>query len=444
MSVYNILFPPDEQYKSMVNISTLTKQKEMKSLGCYSFEDIENRVSKLKILKSNDYYITKNGLKPYSKRCEENLQTLNNICIDIDFHGKMNAFDLMCYVDEFAFRIKRDLFNIQPPYNIYPCSVLVRSGRGCQLWWHFKNSASPKLLFLYNSIIDKLAIIIKDFLTEYPELEKLVEIDIPASKNAVGLCRLFGTWNTHTKTKVEHEIISTESYDINELNKALSEHPAYKEYELKKQLQKQIYAKRRQATRKGTATKRKNNSYQALHLKRLAFIKWFSQILLISVGKRDIMLFFAYNSAIQVMPKSQAQEYCKQLNQEFSEPLKKIDYIFTAKKTYKITNKRFYEMLGAAEDEIKRFEDEYKKQSVNLTRNAEIKKRKEQNEQKKERALQLLKEGLTYKQISADTGLSLATISRLSKTTKPITPKEKPWETLGISRATYYRKKKLL
>ncbi len=444
MSLYSILFPPNEKYKSMVNISTLTKHKEMKSLGCYSFEELESRISELKILKSNDYYITKNGLKPYSKRCEDNLLTLNNICLDFDFHGKLNAFDRMCYVDDFVFRLKRDLFNIQPPFNIPKPSVLVKSGRGCQLWWHLKNSASPKLLFLYNSIIDKIAIVIKDFLTEYPDLEKQVKIDVSASKNAVGLCRLFGTWNTHTRTQVEHEIISTESYDINELNKALSEHPAYKEYELKKQLQKQVKSKRNQANQKMKATQRKNNSYQALHLKRLAFIKWFSQILLISVGKRDIMLFLAYNSAVFVMPKTEAQEYCKQLNQDFSEPLKKIDYIFTAKKTYKITNKRFYEMLGATEDEIKRFEDEYKKQSVNLTRNAEIKKRKEQTQQKKEQALQLLKEGLTYKQISADTGLSLATISRLSKTTKPISPKEKPWETLGISRATYYRKKKLL
>lgn len=444
MSVYNILFPPDEKYKSMVNVSTLTKHKEMKSLGCYSFEELENRIGELKILKSNDYYITKNGLKPYSKRCEDNLLTLNNICLDFDFHGKLNYFDRMCYVDDFVFRLKRDLFNIQPPFNIPKPSVLVKSGRGCQIWWHLKNSASIKLLWLYNNIIDKLAVIIKDFLTEYPDLEKQVKIDVSASKNAVGLCRLFGTWNTHTKTKVEHEIISTKGYDINELNKALSEHPAYKEYELKKQLQKQIYAKRSQANQKRIATQRKNNSYQALHLKRLAFIKWFSQILLDSVGKRDIMLFLAYNSAVFVMQKAEAQEYCKQLNQDFSEPLKKIDYIFTGKKPYKITNKRFYEMLGATEDEIKRFEDEYKKQSVNLIRNAEIKKRKEQTHQKKDRALQMLSEGLTYKQISADTGLSLATISRLSKTKRPKPPKEKPWEQLGISRATYYRKKKLL
>lgn len=444
MSVFNVLFPPNEQYKSMVNISTLTKQKEMKSLGCCYFEDIEERINNLKILKSNDYYITKNGIKPYSKRCESNLQTLNNICIDVDFHGKMNPFDRICCVDEFMFRIKRDLFNIQPPFNIFKPSVLVRTGRGCQIWWHI-NSASANLLFLYHNIIDKLVIIIKDFLTEYPsDLEKMVDIDVSASKNAVGLCRLVGTWNTHTRTKVEYEIISTESYDINEFNKSLSEHPAYKEYELKKQLQKQVFAKRSQANRKGRATQRKTNSYQALHLKRLAFIKWFSQILLDSVGKRDILLFLAYNSAVSVMTKTQAQEFCKQLNQDFSEPLKKIDYIFQQKKIYKLTNKRFYEMLSAHDDEIKRFEDEYKKQSVNLTRNAEIKKRKEQTQQKKDRALQMLTEGMTYKQISADTGLSLATISRLSKTVEPRPPKEKPWKKLGISRATYYRKKKML
>ena len=444
MSVYDVLFPPDEKYKSMVNISTRTKDKEMKSLGCCYFADIEERISNLKILKSNDYYITKNGLKPYSKRCAEKLFTLNNICLDIDFHGKMNAFDKMCAMEMFEFYFFRDLINIQPPFNIPKPSVWCRSGRGYQLWFHLNNGASPKLLFLYNQIIDKIAIIIKDFLTEYPDLEKLVEIDVTASKNAVGLCRLFGTWNTHTRTKVEHEIISTTGYDINELNKALSEHPVYKEHELKELLKKQGLAKRSEASRKGQATKKKRNPVQALNLKRLAFIKWFSDILLDSVGKRDIMLFLAYNSAVLVMPTAQAQEYCRQLNQNFSEPIKNIDYIFKSNKLYKITNKRFYEMLGATESEIKRFEDEYKKQSVNLTRNAEIKKRKEANRQKKDRALHLIKEGMTYKEISADTGLSVATISRLSKTVKQIPKKEKPWETLGISKSTYYRKKKSL
>lgn len=441
--VFSVLFPPNEKFKSMVNISTITRDKEMKSLGCCYFEDIEEHIRNMKILKSNNYYITKNGLKPYSKRCAEKLFTLNNICLDIDFHSRANAFERMCILEKFEFYFFRDLINIQPPFNIPKPSVWVRSGRGFQLWWHI-NSASPKLLFLYNNIIDKIAIIIKDFLTEYPDLEQQVEIDVSASKNAVGLCRLVGTWNTHTRTKVEHEIISTQGYDINELNKALSEHPVYKEYELKELLKKQGFAKRSEASRKGQATKKKRNPVQALNLKRLAFIKWFSDILLDSVGKRDIMLFLAYNSAVLVMPTAQAQEYCRQLNQTFSEPIKNIDYIFKSKKLYKITNKRFYEMLGATESEIKQFEDEYKKQSVNLTRNAEIKKRKEETHQKKDRALHLIKEGLTYKEISANTDLSIATISRLSKTVKQKPKNEKPWEALGISKSTYYRKKKSL
>ena len=445
MSVYNVLFPPDEKYKSMINISTRTKQKEMKSLGCCYFEDIENYIGSLKILKSNDYYITKNGLQPYSKRCSERLYTLNNVCLDIDFHGNMNPYERTNCIDEFIFRIKRDLFNIQPPFNIFKPSVLVRTGRGCQLWWHI-NSASVKLLFVYNSIIDKLAVIIKDFLTEYTDLEQRVEIDVSASKNAVGLCRLMGaeTWNSHTQTKVEHEIISTASYDINDFNKALSEHPSYKEYELKKLLKKQAFEKRSHASRKGRTTQKERNPLRALHMKRLAFIKWVSQTLLDSVGKRNTMLFLAYNSAVQVMPIIEAQNFCKELNKTFSEPLKKIDYIFKGKKTYKLTNKRFYEMLSVQEDEIKHFKDEYKKQSVNLTRNAQIKERMEKQQQKKGRALQLLAEGMTFKGISAETGLSVATISRLSKENGLKLKKEKPWESLGMSKATYYRKKKLL
>lgn len=97
----DVVFPPNEKFKSMVNLSTRNRKKEMISLGCCYFEDIEKRIDELKILKSNDYYITKNGLKPYSKRCAEKLFTLNNICLDIDFHGKMNAFDRMCFLEKF-------------------------------------------------------------------------------------------------------------------------------------------------------------------------------------------------------------------------------------------------------------------------------------------------------------------------------------------------------
>ena len=63
-------------------------------------------------------------------------------------------------------------------------------------------------------------------------------------------------------------------------------------------LKKQGFAKRSEASRKGQATKKKRNPIQALHLKRLAFIKWYSQILLDSVGKRDIMLFLALQKIV--------------------------------------------------------------------------------------------------------------------------------------------------
>ena len=80
----------------------------------------------------------------------------------------------MCAMEKFEFYFFRDLINIQPPFNIPKPSIWVRSGRGFQLWWHI-NSASPKLLFLYNQIIDKIAIIIKDFLKPTHQYQPTVQ-----------------------------------------------------------------------------------------------------------------------------------------------------------------------------------------------------------------------------------------------------------------------------
>ena len=55
MSVYEILFPPDEtQYKGMVHLAVLNKDKEMKSLGSCIFEDLPKRIEKMEFLKSRN------------------------------------------------------------------------------------------------------------------------------------------------------------------------------------------------------------------------------------------------------------------------------------------------------------------------------------------------------------------------------------------------------
>lgn len=442
MAVYEILFPPDEQYKGMVHLAVLNKKKEMKSLGSCYYADLPKRIESLNIMKSRNYYITANATIPFSRRCADNLLILSNIVLDFDIHGRMNQNYREDLVEEFIWRIKRDLFEISESFCIPAPNIIHRTTRGIQLWFSI-NCCSAKLLWLYQKTVDGLVTIFKEMLSEYPELEKHIDIDTAASKNGCGLFRLFDTWNTHTGKKTEVEIIHTESIDLNELFQKVCEHDAVKERARREELDAERYQKNRNSGKKGNKTKRQGNSYDALHRKRLAFIKWWDTQQEDSVGKRDIMLYLGYNTCIQLMTPEEAKKWCKKLNSEFTEPLKDITYIFKEiKKPFQIRNTTFYEMLGVDPEEQHRFETEYSKTSMNLTRNAEIQKRKAVREQKKSQAIKMVMEGQSYKEIAQAVGLSLSTIKRIAADVKIRKKPPKPWDELGISKSTYYRKRK--
>lgn len=444
MAVYEILFPPDEtQYKGMVHLAVLNKNKEMKSLGSCVFEDLPKRIEKMEFLKSRNYYITANTTVQYTQRRNYNLFSLSNIVLDFDFHKRENQHIRTETLESFIWYVKRDLFYISKQFSIPCCNCIVRTGRGIQLWWHIF-SCSGKLLFLYRAVIDLFAVIFKAFLEEYPSMSA-IELDVSSSKNPVGLFRLPepATYNTHTGTMIETEILHSNGIDLNELYKRLQEH--YIVLEHQEQIEKRIdnFKKKSIASKKGVKTRRKNNSFESLHRKRLAFIKWWSEQMEDNVGKRDLMIYLGYNASIQVMVQAEARKWCNKLNKSFSEPLETIDYIFNQiRKPFNIRNTRFFEMLGATEQDITRFEKEYSKLSVNLTRNIEIEKRKQTREQKKEQARRMLKNGETIHHTANTVGLSVSTIARISAEIGSKNKLEKPWEVLGISRATYYRKLK--
>lgn len=438
MTVYDVLFPPENKYKGMAHLAVMDNRKELKSLGYCYFEDLPNRIKNLDIMQSRNYYITANATKQYTKRCSDNLFSLNNIVLDFDIHSRMNQAYRDDLIEDFVWRIKRDLFDIIAPFSIPKPNVIHYTGRGVQLWWHI-DSASSQLMFLYRIVIDKLSQVFNDFFGEYPTLAQYIEIDIAASKNAVGLFRLFDTYNTHISRKTETELIHTESVDLNGFNQLLDDYLSVLNSE--HNTTKPIRNKKKPVNREDN----KKSAYEALHRKRVAFIQWLSKRLSDSVGKRDNMIFLAYNAAIQYLSTDEAKKVCQEINESFSEPLESIEYIFKEIRTpYKISNVNFYERLGANGGDVKEFESEYLKKTMNLTRDTERKKNREERNKKKDFAKELLEQGMTYKQISERTGLSTSTIARLSaECGKRYTKQsEKPWETLGISRATYYRRMK--
>lgn len=408
LNVYDILYPPSTKYKGWVQIATLNKDKQMVSLGYSDFQHIKEKIENLIINPNQDYYIMANTVNQYTKRTSDNLFSLNNIVIDCDIHSDISLYERDEIIKDFIWRLNRDLFELD---ELPKPNVIHYTGRGIQLWWHI-DSTSAKLIFIYEKVIDYIIMILNNFLNEYPELKQHIEIDIHASKNTIGLFRMFNTHNTKVDKDTYVEILHDKSFDLNELLNQLKENEIVKEHIEQKEALKKKYTKREKRAPKT----HKKNSYSALHYKRIRIIEELATKE-DAKGKRDTMLFLAFNSARQIYPTEQAKEVCKKINNSFNEPLKDLEYIFKQKKIYNIKNDTFYEYLGVSKDDlIKR--GVYELSKPNITRDTERQQRKMEKQKIKDLATDLLKSGLTHKEIAEQTGLSLSTIARLSKANK--------------------------
>lgn len=408
MNIYDILFPPDSKYLGWVQFATLTKDKKMVSLGYADFTNIREKAENLKINKSQDYYIMVNTVKQFTTRNTENLFSLNNICIDFDIHSKLPIYEKELLLDEFCWRLNRDLVSTGelPPFN-----AIHFTGRGIQLYWHLESTASS-LLYLFQRAIDYFAIIIREFLKEYPTLERHIEIDINASKNPIGLFRMFDTYNTKAKMPTVTEIYHDKGLNLNELVKRLEqESEPVKAYLKRKQTIKKRY--KQQELNNDILKEERTGGFSALHYKRIKIIEQLINENNDCTGKRDMLLFLAFNSARQIYPYQTAKKICRRINNSFSEPIKNIDYIFKQEKVYQMKNETFFEKLGITEKEAINT-GKYEMSRPNITRDLARQVRKSEQKAKKDMAKKLLLSGCKQKEVAEQTNLSLSTVARIS------------------------------
>lgn len=408
MNIYDILFPPDSKYLGWVQFATLTKDKKMVSLGYADFRNIREKAENLKINKSQDYYIMVNTVKQFTTRNQSNLFSLNNLVIDFDVHSKLPAHEKELLLDEFCWRLNRDLFSTG---ELPTANAIHYTGRGVQIYWHLESTASS-LLYLYQRAIDYFAIIIREFLKEYPTLERHIEIDINASKNPIGLFRMFDTYNTKAKMPTATEIYHDKALNLNELVKRLEqESEPVKAYLKRKETIKRRYQK--QELNNDILKEEKTGGFSALHYKRIKIIEELVRINPDRTGSRNIFLFLAFNSARQIYPCNSAKKVCRKINNSFSEPLKNIDYIFKQEKVYQIKNETFFEKLGVTEEELINT-GRYEMSRPNITRDLERNIRKQEQLMKKDMAKKLLLSGCKQKEVAERTHLSLSTVARIS------------------------------
>ena len=360
----------------------------------------------LKTHKSQNYYIMANTVKRFTKRSGENLFSLNNIVMDFDIHSKISQYEREMLINEFVWRLKRDLFTTG---ELITPNVIHYTGRGVQLWFHIE-STSAKLLFLYHRAIDYIAVIIREWLKEYPTLQRHIEADIPSSKNAVGLFRMFNTYNTKAKTMSAAEVLHGDTVTLNDLINQLEESEAVKVYLNRKEQIKKRYSEREFNEYHTTEGK---GSFAALQYKRIKIIEELAKETEDPIGHREMMIFLAFNSARQIYPFETAKKICRKINRSFPMPLPDIEFIFKQEKIYQIKNSTFFEKLGVSQDELINT-GKYEMSKPNITRDLERQQRKTERQEKKKTAERLIKSGMTQRSVAEQTGLSLSTVARIS------------------------------
>ena len=406
LNIYNILFPPETEYVGWVQFATLNKC-ELHSLGYADFEHIEEKAENLKIKKSQNYYVMANTVKRYTTRTSDNLFSLNNIVLDYDIHSNISRYEREQLIDEFVWRLNRDLFTTG---ELITPNVVHYTGRGVQFWFHIE-STSAKLLFLYHKAIDYIAVIIREWLKEYPTLQRHIEPDISSSKNAVGLFRMFNTYNTKAKSMTVAYVLHDKAINLNDLVKQLEDSEPVKEYLKRKEQIKKRYNK--QELNEDYEPEERKNGYSALHYKRIKIIEELARETENPVGHRDMMIFLAFNSARQIYPFETAKKICRKINRSFSEPLPDIEYIFKQNKVYQIKNSTFFEKLGVSQDELINM-GKYEMSRPNITRDLARGQRKAERQMKKDMAEKFIKSGMALKDVAERTGLSLSTIAKIS------------------------------
>ena len=434
--VIRLLFPQDRKYNS--NVSLFYRNGEtMNYLDKVHPADLANAISECSFYDGLDYYIAANTFVKNYGRTQATLFSLNNIVIDIDMHtidqllksNKTDKIDLPeGYVDlveednlyddlrpqldktdelcqELYWRLQRDLFCDIPP------NVVHMTGRGIQFWWHLEET-SKQLLWLYQQVCDKLLLLLDNFLHDNPDLQNVVQVDSVASKNAAGLFRLFGTYNTKVKSQSRYEIIHHNSYMLNGLKVVLDEILESKEVNQAKE-----HHPKTNNRRKNTNTRRKSNDAKkprprTAQYKRMWIIDKVVEGRADHVTTRNKTMFLASQNARMIMPTEDWHQYCTELNQKFSTPLPSIEKYLNEKKQYLFTDSVFCDYLGITIEKFQELSKEYYATHRNDARKVRVQERKAEKEQRYQECQRLRNEGYSVAKIHEITNVSINSIKR--------------------------------
>lgn len=392
-------YPNEGEYFGQVHISRREKgQEKVLPYRRFKADTVAKDVATLPDDEC-DYYITANAFVKW-QRLSENIYTLNNIVIDCDVHSVQGALPYP----------KADLIVdavLQNDELERPNSVIY-TGRGVQLWWAI-DPLSYKWIAAYEKIRDKIICSVEESVSSLPFD---VNVDKIASRNAAGLFRLPGSYNTKSGTWGIIDILHTDRINIVEKLQELQKRETRKH-----KMPKVPFGGLRSM---GSAAGREASLVSLIRLRNAPA----------GNENRDLFLFIDYCIWAEIIHEhDDIMAHLLKMNALFKEPMPASEveaYMQSAKtKRYKITNAKIIDKLGITSQEqvlIGMYPNK---------REAERSANREKKEETRKRIIALSEQGHTQVEICEKVGCSRSKVAAVLKPQKTAADDRK-WKALSL------------
>lgn len=286
-----------------------------------------------------DIYCSPQGYKK-SSRSVENLQSIQNLIIDLDYHdGNMSIAKLNAYLRKIVPDLLAHL-PIKPNFVNY-------TGRGLQLWWCIE-PCHVSLINYAKNCLSALKLMVGNALCAAGDV--LLSVDSGASKRLTGLFRLPYCYNTVAKRWSTGKLIHKKRPNVVKLHKSLCK-VGFACYENLPDWVKEKYKAKSYKTPNTSLYKIKKGDFTPCFIYRKKALDHIISVHGISEGNRNNMLFAYYSVCYNLYDDSfVAQNIVNDLNDSLIDPLpiNEMDVLFKSydKKHYRYSDKKFFELLG--------------------------------------------------------------------------------------------------
>lgn len=433
----------DTNYNGYIYFCIKSKNKFENLYHC-KLENVSDFLQTLQICKHCDYYYSSNEFrvsKSGVKRDARHLFAFHCCVIDVDCHNaKINEHQLSQNINTYIQKVDAMILDEDIPYNI-----IVNTGRGIQFLYIYSQAISYKVEFKHKKIQEILIKQHQRIVSDFPELN--LSVDAPASKRSSGVYRMPCTYNTKA-SKTNSVTYSISPYAYLDVDKAIDNN--YEEqststiYEIQKQF--------RDNNKPNIARCKKviNAIYQYQSDERASQNNPGHENRTCScfILSPFLLALYDYKTALNILT---------DFNSNYKQPLPHkrlatiLDYCLDNYKDDKKCSMRYFknstilDYLGIESGEYDIYvtddyvynpyysrispEERQQRKGEKLNRNTLIK--------------TLLEQGECPNDIATKCNCSLSTIYRFAKKNALSPPrKTNPWEDMGISRATYYRRMK--